>query len=225
MTYTIAVARQKLTLKQGSTLIEAIFFDYDGVLTKDKTGSLTTTRYISHATGIDVLAVKAAFARHNDDLTLGRTTHAQIWRELCGELGREIALSLLYEAFESTPINEQMLSLARKLKRHHAVGIITDNKKDRIDHLKRYQSLEDLFSPIVVSAEVGFDKTSTEIFLYALDRAGVRARDALFIDNNRDNLVAANALGMGTVFHDDEANDIQALVATLGKFGVSSGDG
>ena len=205
-------------------MIKAIFFDYDGVLTTDKTGSLTTTRYISHATGIDALAVKAAFARHNDDLTLGRKTHAHIWRELCSELGREVSISLLYEAFESTPINEQMFSLARKLKRDHSVGIVTDNKKDRIDHLKRYQSLEDLFSPIVVSAEVGFDKASTEIFLYALDRAGVRARDALFIDNNRDNLVAANALGMRTVFHDDEANDIQALVETLGKFGIAISD-
>jgi putative hydrolase of the HAD superfamily len=205
-------------------LIKAIFFDYDGVLTTDKTGSLTTTRYISHATGIDVLAVKAAFARHNGDLTLGRKTHARIWRDLCSELGREVSISLLYEAFESTPINEQMFSLARKLKRDHSVGIVTDNKKDRIDHLKRYQRLEDLFNPIVVSAEVGFDKASTEIFLYALDRAGVRARDAIFIDNNRDNLVAANALGMRTVFHDDEANDIQALVETLGKFGIAISD-
>jgi putative hydrolase of the HAD superfamily len=202
-------------------LIKAVFFDYDGVLTKDKTGSLTTTRYISDASGIDRAVVAAAFARHNHALTLGRKTHAQIWQELCSELGRDISISLLYEAFESTPLNEDMFALARTLKKHHCVGIITDNKKDRIDHLKRSQNLEDLFDPIVVSAELGIDKASSEIFLKALDLAGVRAAEAVFIDNNRDNLVAPHALGMRTVFHDEAANDLQALIDTLAAFGVS----
>src|SRR4051812_4026018 len=117
-------------------MIKAVFFDYDGVLTTDKTGSLTTTRYLSRVTGIGLPAVKAAFGRFNKELTLGKTTHAEIWPELCGALGQEITISLLYEAFESTPMNSKVFSLARQLKKNHAVGIITDNKKDRIDFLK-----------------------------------------------------------------------------------------
>jgi HAD superfamily hydrolase (TIGR01509 family) len=204
-------------------LIKAVFFDFDGVLTTDKTGSFTTARYVSQKTGISISTVKAAFARHNGDLTLGKKTHSQIWSELCADIGREIDISLLQEAFESTPLNRGMLSLAHTLKKSHSVGIITDNKKDRIDHLKLQHNLDSLFSPIVVSAEVGFNKASTEIFLHALRKAGVRAEEAVFVDNNRLNLVTPSALGMNAVFHDDESNDIDALVETFKELGVLAG--
>ena len=205
-------------------MIRAVFFDYDGVLTTDKTGSLTTTRYLSEATGISLPRVKAAFSRRNNELTLGRATHAQIWQEVCAELGEAISISLLHAAFESTPLNTGMLSLARDLKRSHSVGIITDNKKDRIDYLKRHQSLGALFNPIVVSAELGADKGSAGIFLHALQCVGVQPSEAVFIDNNLDNLAAPTALGINTVFHDDERNDIEALVSKLKSFGVCAGN-
>jgi len=204
-------------------LIKAVFFDYDGVLTTDKTGSLTTTRYLSRATGIELSTVKAAFSRYNKDLTLGRTSHSAIWNDLCSSLGREIDIRLLFDAFASTPENEAMFSLARKLKRNHRVGIITDNKKDRIDHLKQYRDLGSLFNPIVVSAEVGGDKTGTEIFLRALRCADVGPEETVFVDNNKTNLVAPRALGIKTIFHDDEKNDIEALLKTLETYGVLAG--
>ena len=208
----------------GNGLIKAVFFDYDGVLTTDKTGSLTTNRYLSQAAGIHVSKIIAAFSQYSRDLTLGKTTHAQIWQQVCSELGRDLNINLLYEAFTSTPVNEGMFSLARQLKASYFVGIITDNKKDRIDHLKQTQDLEALFSPIVVSAEIGTSKESMEIFLHALNCTAVNPEESVFIDNNRDNFVAPNALGFKTVFHDDETNDIAALVRTLNTLGVVAGN-
>jgi HAD superfamily hydrolase (TIGR01509 family) len=205
-------------------LIKAVFFDYDGVLTTDKAGSLTTSRYLSQATGIPLSTVKAAFSRYNRDLILGKTTHSQIWHEVCGALGQELSIALLREAFESTPMNAAMFSLARRLKENYSVGIITDNKKDRIDHLKQHQNLESLFSPIVVSAEVGADKQSAKIFLHALHCTGVRAEESVFVDNSEDNLVAPSALGINTIFHDDEKNDIDALLSNFKTLGVLAGN-
>lgn len=205
-------------------MIRAIFFDFDGVLTTDKTGTVTTTRYVSQQTGIPLQVVKAAFARYNGDLTLGKKTHSVIWPLLCADLGRNVEIALLYEAFASTPLNEGMFLLARSLRKSHAVGIITDNKKDRIDHLKAQHNLGSLFSPIVVSAEVGFDKGSAEIFRHALRCSGVRPEEAVFVDNSRDNLFAPRALGMTAIFHDDERNDIGALVASFEEVGISVGD-
>ena len=201
-------------------MIKAVFFDYDGVLTTDKTGSQTTTRYLSEVTGLELSALKAGFARFNKDLTLGKSTHAQIWPELCRALGRELDIQLLYQAFESTPKNSEVFSLARRLRKRHSVGIITDNKKDRIDYLKHCQDLGALFDPIVVSAEIGSDKGSPEIFLHALRLAGVSPKEAVFVDNNADNLGAPGALGINTIFHDDEKNDIDALLGSLDALGV-----
>ena len=205
-------------------MIKAVFFDYDGVLTTDKTGSLTTSRYLSQATGIPFSAVNAAFSRYNKDLTLGKTTHSQIWHEVCSALGQELSIALLCEAFESTPMNAAMFSLARRLKENYSVGIITDNKKDRIDRLKRHQNLDSLFSPIVVSAEVGAIKESATIFLHALHCTGMSAEESVFVDNSKDNLVAPNALGIKTIFHDDEKNDIEALLRNFKTLGVLAGN-
>jgi HAD superfamily hydrolase (TIGR01509 family) len=202
-------------------VIKAVLFDYDGVLTLDKTGSLTTNRYLSEQTGIDIDVLRDAFRPYNHDLNLGRTSHAEIWPEVCQRVGRVIDPALLVSAFESTPLNHEMWQLARSLKGHCALGIVTDNKRDRIAHLRQHHKMDALFDTIVVSSEVGSDKSGAAIFLHALARLGVAPHEALFIDNSADNLTAPRALGMHACFFDDELNDVPALVDTLqDQFGL-----
>ena len=195
--------------------MKAIFFDFDGVLTTDKTGSLTTLRYLSGQTGISHGRLSSAFKKFNGDLNLGKVTHEGIWPELCHSLGTAIDLSLLPRAFASTPINVGMFELALRLKATYSVGIITDNKKDRIDHLKIHLALPELFDPILVSAEVGCRKSEVGIFHRALSCLQVDAKDCVFVDNDEGNLRVAQSLGINGVYFNDEANDIEALVRTL----------
>lgn len=199
----------------GKASVKAVFFDFDGVLTRDKTGTLTTLRYLSRRTGIAYEQLLNAFKPYNKDLNLGKVTHDEIWPDICGALSFQIDRSLLRYAFESTPINGAVFELARQLRQHYRVGMITDNKKDRIDHLKNYFGLTALFDPIVVSAEVGSSKETALIFERALACLGIDPNQSLFIDNTAENLVTASALGMKTVYFDDEENDVQALCRTL----------
>lgn len=192
-------------------VIKAIFFDYDGVLTTDRTGSISTCRYISERTGIPLSEVVAAFRVHNRDLTVGRCSHADVWPVICVALGRRLSMDLLVGAFDSTPTNVEMNVLARQLGRSHVVGIITDNKRDRMERLRATRRLDQVFRPIVVSADVGSTKEDEQIFLVALAQARVDASESLFIDNSRSNLVAAASVGMHTIYFDDAANDVQAL--------------
>jgi len=204
-------------------VVKAVFFDYDGVLTRDKTGSLTMSRFLSEQTGIAHDSVRRALQRHNRELNEGESSYTKVWPALCAELERDLPLDLLISAFESTPINEEMLRLARELKDRYSVGIITDNKKDRIDYLKQYQRLPEVFDPIVVSAEVRCTKTSPTIFERALSCSGVRPEDSVFIDNTRSNLIAPAALGMKTIYFDDEKNDVAGLARFLSvEYGITS---
>ncbi|CAM2178593.1 haloacid dehalogenase [Burkholderia cepacia] len=196
-------------------MIKAIFFDYDGVLTTDKTGSLTTNRYLSTVSGVEYESVRKAFAKYNPDLLVGKVTHTDIWDAACKAMRCKVDFSLLEEAFQSTPANAAMFALARSLKPAYSLGIITDNKRDRIDSLKKSQGLDALFNPIIVSAEFGSGKDSTAVFEHALRCVGIGPEESIFIDNNRENLIAPSALGMGTIFHDDEKNDVEKLIETL----------
>jgi putative hydrolase of the HAD superfamily len=206
------------------TSIKAVLFDFDGVLTTDKTGSLTTTRYLSKRTGVELSRVQSVFRRFNNDLTLGRTTHEQIWESICSGLGKRMNIELLKEAFESTPLNARMLELARRLQSRYAVGIVTDNKQDRIDHLKKVYDLPSLFDPIAVSAEIGVGKDNPKIFLDALRRLGADPHECIFIDNSQENLIAPSAIGIKTIYFDDEKQDFNALFAALKIHGAAVSD-
>jgi FMN phosphatase YigB (HAD superfamily) len=196
-------------------VIKAIFFDYDGVLTTDKTGSLTTNRYLSKMMSVEYETVRRAFAQYNQDLLVGKTTHGVIWEAVCEAMGCKIDFALLEQAFLSTPANDAMFALARRLKPKYKLGIVTDNKKDRIACLRKSQDLDALFNPIVVSAEFGSGKDSSAVFEYALRCLEIVPKESVFIDNNPDNLIAAGALGMGVILHDDAKNDVDKLAATL----------
>ncbi len=208
----------------GRCSIEAVFFDYDGVLTTDKTGSLTTCRYLSERTGIAFGPIHRAFQAHNDELNVGRTTHADVWRDICAVIGRPIALGLLTEAFRSTPLNLEMLAVARRLRSAGiTVGIITDNKQDRMDCLRPHQRLDSIFAPIVVSAAVGSTKEGPAIFEHALRLADVKPEQSIFVDNTKDNLVAPAALGMNTVYFDERSNDVSGFCSHLqARYGLSA---
>lgn len=192
-------------------MIKAVFFDYDGVLTTDKTGSLTTNRFLSKQTGISYEAISIALQRHNAALNEGKTDYASVWPCVCADLRREIPRNLLLAAFESTPVNDEMFRLARDLRTRCPVGIVTDNKKERMEHLRRHQQLDALFHPIVVSADVGSTKATPRIFEHALAFLDVRPQDCIVIDNSAGNLAAAAALGMKIVHFDDESNDVAGL--------------
>ena len=150
-------------------------------------------------------------AEFNEDLTLGKTTHESIWPDLCRSVGEKIDITLLRRAFESTPMNSEAINLARELKHLYQIGIITDNKADRIHHLRHFQALDDIFKPIVVSAEIGMSNSEPKIFLYTVNQLGIKPSESIFVDNNRKNLTAPKSLGMKTVFHDDKDNDLVAL--------------
>lgn len=195
--------------------IACVFFDYDGVLTTDRTGSMTTCGFISRRTGIPLDQVSAALAKHNTALTLGLMSYADVWWQICEDLHQDLPLHLLQEAFDSTPVNVGMFELAAQLRRACRVGIITDNKADRMRRLRIVQKLDAHFDPIVVSADVGKSKSSPALFEHALARIGLLAERAVFIDNDPGNVAMAASIGMNAIHFDDALNDVSRLAVRL----------
>lgn len=201
-------------------VIKAVFFDFDGVLTPDRTGTFTTCRYLAQATGIPLEDVLAAFEPHKAALARGRTTRDATWPLVCETLGRDIPRELLVRAFESTPLDTAMFAFANSLGRHGRVGIVTDNPKDRMDVVRGTLWLDRLFDPIVVSAEEGCAKDDPEIFRRAQAKAGIPAEQCVFIDNVEENVAVARSIGMHGLFFDDVKRDLPMLARELLALGI-----
>ncbi|MFM9828535.1 MAG: HAD family hydrolase [Sphingomonas sp.] len=79
----------------------------------------------------------------------------------------------------------------------------------------REAAMFDRFRDIVVSGEERLMKPDPAIFMLALDRFGLSAHDALFVDDAAKNVAAAQALGMaGHVF--EGADRFRAELVRLG---------
>jgi len=196
-------------------VIRAVFFDYDGVLTTDRTGTLTTCRFLAGATHIPVEAWQRALRPFNRDLSTGLLTYRTIWSRVCADLGAQMPPSLLDEAFASTPVNQPMLDLARELGTTCRVGIITDNKRERMAVVREHQRLDQWFDPIVVSAEVGSTKDGEAIYANALARVNLAASACVFVDNSESNVEVARRLGFHAIRFDDARNDVNGLRRSL----------
>lgn len=201
-------------------MIKAVFFDYDGVLTPEKTGTYTTCKYMHGVTGIDIDKLSQCYRQFNGVLNTGQKTHQEIWPAFCECIGQHMDIGILREAFGSTPSNEPVLRLASRIGNRYKIGIITDNKKDRMVAVTKKYGLDKIFDSIIVSADVGCGKDDERIFRIAAESVGAEPEECVFIDNQMKNLSVPERIGYRTIFYDHEKNDVAALIREIQDFGV-----
>jgi putative hydrolase of the HAD superfamily len=71
--------------------------------------------------------------------------------------------------------------------------------------------LDELFDAVVISGEVGLHKPQPEIFRLGAERLGVEPEACVFVDDLRENVAGAEAVGMTAILH----RDPKATVAKL----------
>ena len=203
-------------------MIKIIFFDFDGVLTTDPSGSYTTCKNIQKVvTEIPFEHILQCYRQHHPQLLLGQKTHLDIWKDFCECVGVALEINVLKQVFADTPKNTSVFEICENLKKTYRLGVITDNSKDRFEVLKEAMTLTDIFDYFIVSAEVGSRKDRDNIFKEALRVVHAEAEECVFIDNNESNLVAPKALGFETIFHDHVKNDILCLARNLENLGIA----
>lgn len=196
-------------------MIKAILFDFDGVLTVDKYGSVSMAKFLSEKTGLPHDQIRSVYGKYNARMLYGEVTHEEIWPDFCADLGVRMDISLLDEAFRATPMNPEMLDLVRELKTNYKIGMVTDNPVERMDATVDHFNLRPLFDAITVSGAVHVRKDRPEIFETTFAALNVRPEECVFIDNTPKNLIVPGQMGVKTVLFDDETRDITGLRKTL----------
>lgn len=192
-------------------MIKKIFFDFDGVLTTDKTGSHTSCKYFSKKIGVDAQDLFSKVKQFDEEIDAGKISQKDVWESICKEAEVEYNPNWLQEAFRNTPIDEKMLEYARQLKNKYSVGIITDNSTERINIIMEQNKELNIFDTIIISEQVKFTKKGTEIFKITTQKAKVNAEECIFIDNKQENVDSAEKAGFKGVYFDDEKRDYDNL--------------
>jgi len=74
----------------------------------------------------------------------------------------------------------------------------------------------DLFDETVISGDVGMHKPQPEIYRLVCERLGLDPSDCVFVDDLRENVTGAEAVGMTAILHRDSAATVERLEELLG---------
>lgn len=112
--------------------------------------------------------------------------------------------------------DERMIELLQHLRSQYLIGLLTNANDAIIRQLFTEHELQQLFSDVLISSEVGIVKPQRELFELAATRLGVQPEACVMIDDSSENIDGARAAGMnGVVF-----NDVDQCQQALQEFGV-----
>jgi putative hydrolase of the HAD superfamily len=152
------------------------------------------------------------------------TYYAMIVERAPHVLGRTIDFDA-YSRFmrSSAPgVHWQVVHRIRELQGTVGLGLLTNNVKEFGEHWRATFPIDELFEVIVDSSHVGMRKPEPEIYLLTCAQLAVEPGEAVFVDDNADNIAAARALGMETVhFGDDPRVALAELDAILERRGLA----
>ncbi len=196
--------------------MKVIIFDNNGVLTTSD--DERTYNELSKFLGVAINDVKKLFEPYVRDLDTGKITQNEFYFRIL----RDTESGLSVEQFRKVHLNSyiakpEMQELAMNVKKNYKIALLT-NFGDAFWSMFDTWGFHKLFSKeeVFLSAELGMAKPDKEIYRYVLKKLGIKAEDAIFIDDNEKNIHAASELGINAVLF----RGIDSLNDSLKKLGI-----
>lgn len=196
--------------------IRGVFFDLGGVVVRTEYQSPRQRLADRLGMEYDDLNKIVFDSETGMQASIGAITSLQHWEAVLKRLKRpaEEMDSIRDEFFAGDIVDRQILDFLRSLRGTHKTGLISNAWSDLRDYIVR-EKMEDAFDHIVISAEVGVAKPDPEIFQIALEQAGVRAEEAVFVDDFYVNIEGCEKVGMKGIHFKDAASTLQQLKELL----------
>lgn len=149
--------------------------------------------------------------------TLGQASDDDVWDSVAAalQLDPKTRDQLRREYFAHDKIDAALMAFIRGLRRHVRVGMITNAWPGVRRYLETEFQIADAFDPLIVSAEVGIAKPDPRIYQLALERIGVDASAAVFVDDSEANVIGARWAGLQAVQFSSTAQTIAAVRGLL----------
>lgn len=148
----------------------------------------------------------------------GEITPAEFKERVCSALGLSLSYSQFYEIFNDvyTP-NVSALDIVRRLKAAgYPLVLLSNCDPERAGFIQKKFPETQVFDVRIVSYEVKLLKPEPAIYLLALQRAGAKAEECVFIDDMAVNIEAARALGITSIQFEYDKTDLEAELRGLG---------
>jgi putative hydrolase of the HAD superfamily len=183
--------------------LDAVIFDYGKVISLDQDpGALAELKRIS---GLDGNVFHDLYWKHRDGYDAGLLSGASYWQIVAQEAGVEYSASQIEALIDTdnrswSRTNPITLRWARELGDcGFKLGILSNLHKDLRDYLVEHCDWVKEFDHAVFSCDTGMVKPQQPIYELAVQGLGVPAGQALFLDDKKPNIDAAERAGLNGI--------------------------
>ncbi len=179
-------------------MVKAIIFDFGRVISAQKPSALF--RSYEDALGLEPGTINSImFASEAwQQALVGRKTAEEFWHTIGFELGlnsvNEVdAFRHRYRGDEK--INQGVLELISRLHGNYKLAVLSNSPPGLSQWLADWNVLN-FFEVVFCSGDEGIAKPDLKAFELTLERLGVKPKEAVFIDDTREHVHAAQKLGL-----------------------------
>ena len=196
-------------------MIEAIGFDWGNVLIDNPSPGLAA--YCAEHLGAPEKETRRTFRKFAADFQKGIILEDEWWERVCSELGvsKPKIPSLWGDAVrEVFPESEkkEVFALIRSLRRNgYKIGFLSNTERPAMDFFKE-QNYE-VFDEVVFSCAEGIVKPERRIYEILLERLGVKPEEAIFVDDRKENIEAAEEVGINGILFEDPGQLKEKLIS------------
>jgi epoxide hydrolase-like predicted phosphatase len=195
-----------------------LLVDFGGVLT---TNVFESFRAFCVAEGLEPNTIKDKFRSDERALALlrqlekGELTADDFSPRFAEVVGVSESAGLVERLFAGIAPDDAMLDAVRAARAAGVrTGLISNSWGDGIAYDPAL--MEELFDAVVISGDVGLHKPQPEIFELGAERIGVPAPECVFVDDLKENIAGAEAVGMTGVLHRGSDSTVPELERLLG---------
>jgi len=194
---------------------EAVIFDWGGVLIDNPNKKMFN--YLSNYFGVDQKGLIAFYRNNcNKALQIG-VDEEKIWEDLYEKFKIDGSKKpkIWKEAVENSFVDRQEVwdFVAELREKGYKTGFLSNTERGAVEYFfeKKYDKF---FDATVFSCDEGMVKPDERIYRITLDRLEVKPNEAVFVDDKKENIDAAEKIGIaGILFR--EVEDIAKISAII----------
>jgi putative hydrolase of the HAD superfamily len=146
----------------------------------------------------------------------GEITPEEFYEQVTTKLEAKIDYDNFYSLYNDVfSLNPPVLEILKKVKKNYKLILLSNTDVMRFGFIKKKFPEIMIFDEYVLSYEVGAMKPHLRIYEDALTKAGVEAKECIFIDDIEVNIETAQKLGID-IIHMTPHTDLEAVLREKG---------
>jgi epoxide hydrolase-like predicted phosphatase len=181
--------------------IQAVIWDLGGVLLR--TENYHPRQALAQRFGMTLGEIEdfVFSGESGDRAQLGEISVEQHWENQRRELGLSATEMQDFRAqfWEGDRLDTDLVAYIRQLRKAYKTGLLSNAFSDLRRVVTEVWDFADAFDAMIISAEVGLVKPDPRIYRLVLERLGVMAEEAVFIDDTLHNVEGARAVDLKAI--------------------------